>query len=149
MRVRLDDGTVAVADLINWEKDPSDEYIEDELGRMSFPDGKSVRSWRRVEREDIPEARDFREAWVDSGESIEHDMPKVRAIHMQRIREARNARFPALDAEYMRALGTGDAYSAATIEAKRQELRDLPAEVEKHVQAARTVDEVRAINPRV
>ena len=54
------------------------------------------------------------------------DMAKAREIHKKNIREAREKKFPALDLEFNKALETSADTSA--IVAKKQELRDAPAD---------------------
>ena len=72
----------------------------------------------------------FHMAWRHAGNGqIVVDMPAARALKMGRIRKERQRRFPSLDAEWMKAMGQGDSAMAATIEAKRQHLRDLPQTV--------------------
>ena len=89
-----------------------------------MPDGKALVPGP----EDHPVEHAFRGAWRHAGGGqIAVDLPKARKIKMGRIRAGRNSRFPALDAEWMKAMGQGDNTVAAAIEAKRQILRDLPS----------------------
>jgi hypothetical protein len=53
------------------------------------------------------------------------NMPKARAIHMDKIREARNVELAKKDIEYMRALEVGDG-SAKVIATQKKFLRDIP-----------------------
>lgn len=75
---------------------------------------------------DLPAERTFRNAWTSSGTRVTVDMPTARVIHLDRIRRVRNTRLNVLDKDWMRAVGQGDTVGAATIEAQRQALRDLP-----------------------
>ena len=61
--------------------------------------------------------------WKDSGARV--NMAKARGIHMDRIREMRDKELAKKDIEYMKALEANDG-SAATVAAKKQELRDIP-----------------------
>jgi len=54
------------------------------------------------------------------------DMAKAREIHKNNIRLARTEKFKELDVEFTKALETGT--STATIAAKKQALRDAPAD---------------------
>ena len=58
---------------------------------------------------------------------ININMSKARAIHMAEIRRVRNAELVKEDVTFMRAVEAGDADAQATIKAKKQTLRDLPA----------------------
>lgn len=55
------------------------------------------------------------------------NMAKARVIHMEVIREARNAELVARDITFMRAVEAGDTAAQATIAAEKQVLRDIPA----------------------
>ena len=55
------------------------------------------------------------------------DMTKARAIHLEEIRKVRNAELVKEDVTFMRAVEDGDTDAQATIKAKKQTLRDLPA----------------------
>ena len=54
-------------------------------------------------------------------------MPKARAIHLAEIRRVRNEELAKEDITFMRAVEDGDTDAQATIQAKKQTLRDLPA----------------------
>jgi hypothetical protein len=71
--------------------------------------------------------RTFRDAWRDSGGIIVH-MPTAREIWRDRLRRLRAIVFAILDDLYNRALETGDVAEQARIAAKRQALRDVPAD---------------------
>lgn len=82
------------------------------------------------ETADIPADRTFRDAWMrDTGAgrmAIAVDMAKARAIHMDRIREARRGTLAALDIAQMRAVGAGDVAAVRVVETQKQALRELP-----------------------
>tara|TARA_R100001594_G_scaffold55922_3_gene89648 strand:- start:3243 stop:3524 length:282 start_codon:yes stop_codon:yes gene_type:complete len=71
---------------------------------------------------------------------IKIDMAKAKEVHREKIRLARNDKFPALDVEYQKAQETGSDTSA--IVAKKQALRDAPAA--SAIDAATTPDELKA-----
>ena len=54
------------------------------------------------------------------------DMPKAKAIHKDKIREARVKKLAELDVDFQRALETGA--STTDIVTKKQALRDAPAD---------------------
>jgi hypothetical protein len=58
---------------------------------------------------------------------INVNMTKARVIHMDAIRVVRNAELVKEDVTFMRAVEDADTDAQATIKAKKQTLRDLPA----------------------
>ena len=95
---------------------------------------------------DVPTDRQFRDAWaisdVNSG-VIEVDMDKAREIYKDKLREARDAEWKALDAAMMRALEDGS--DKKKIIARKQELRD--ATDHPKIAAAKTPEDLLAIKP--
>ena len=74
--------------------------------------------------------RYFRDAvvWDDAEPSkCRCDMPKARAVHLEEIRKVRNAELVKEDVTFMRAVEAEDTDAQATIKAKKQTLRDIPA----------------------
>ena len=68
------------------------------------------------------------------------DMAKAREIHKTNIREARQSKFVELDVEFNKALEAGT--STTDIAAKRQALRDAPADSD--ITAASDTDALKA-----
>jgi hypothetical protein len=77
---------------------------------------------------DIPSDSYFRSVWEfgDDATPIKINMPKARGIHMDNIRQVRNAELAAKDITFMRAVEAGDTSAQATIGAEKQTLRDIP-----------------------
>lgn len=133
-----------------WSRPPTPENIDAEITKAStsFDEAKvPVKSWRLVALEEIPTDRTFRNALRDSGGKLEHDMGHARAIHRDRIREARAHRMAELDIAYMVASETGHPGSAVLegLRAEKQQLRDAPAD--PAIDAATTTDELKAVWP--
>jgi len=130
-----------------WKRDPSDLAILDELARTFPPqdlDGTprpQPIGFRRISDSELPADRTYREAWKDSGETIVHDMPRARVIHLSRVRVARAAKLDQLDRDWMRATGRGDKAGVLEAEDRRQLLRDLPASLD--VESAQTVEDLK------
>ncbi len=59
---------------------------------------------------------------------IKTDMAKARELHKDKIREERQPLLDALDIEFQKALETDDATKKAEVIAKKQALRDAPAD---------------------
>lgn len=111
--------------------------------RESFLDA-TILSFR--DPSDLPSYR-FRDCWRLSGDAIKVDMPLARAQRIAEIRRERNARFAALDAEWMRAMGQKRLAEADAIEAKRQALRDIPATCLTALVACTTPDALETYQP--
>lgn len=129
-----------------WVREPTLKAIDEEIARTSFgPNKPPVTGWRYLDESTVPADRTFRDAWVDDGRAIIHDMPKARDICLARLRLERNKKLDALDNDWMRASGQKDAAEADAVEAKRQELRDFPADIAAALAAAKDVEALKAI----
>lgn len=98
-----------------------------------------------VERTILPTSRAFRNAWRRSPGGVDVNMPAARTIHMDRIREVRNERLGELDRDWMKETGRGRQSEAAAIEAKREELRQVPQAFD--LSSATTPEELEALWP--
>lgn len=115
--------------------------IETSLLDGTFPElPKTASDVRIVEDADIPTDRTFRNAWRPD---FTIDMQKAREVVRSRIRHARTPILEALDKDYMRALEAGDTARCLEIVAKKQALRDAPAN--PAIEAAQTPDELKAL----
>ena len=56
------------------------------------------------------------------------DMAKAKELHKDKIRLAREEKFKELDVEFQRAIETNDTSTQASVAAKKQALRDAPAD---------------------
>jgi len=133
----LPDGAVWFSDG-TWVREADDKNIASEV-RRSMPDAVS---WRRITDDEIPSDRTYRDALVDSG-ALTHSIERAREIQRNILRHERAGEFPELDALWMRAIATGDTKAAADIEAKRQALRDAPAD--PRIDAAVSIAELTAV----
>ena len=107
------------------------------------PDGAT--KIRVIERTALPEKRTFRDAWVDDTDKAVTDRTKASAIHMDRIRESRNAELAKEDINFQRAIEADDASAKTAVATKKQTLRDLPATFD--LSGASTDDELDALWP--
>jgi len=73
------------------------------------------------------------------------DMTKAREIKRDMIRAERKPLLEQLDVEFMRAQEQGDQAKADEIAAKKQALRDAPAD--PVIESATTPDELKAVTP--
>jgi len=85
-------------------------------------------SCRECNETDLPNNRNFRDAWEATETAVRVNMPSARLIHMDRIRAVRNKEFDRLelDRHQLSAVASGDTFTASEIEAQKQVLRDLP-----------------------
>ena len=100
---------------------------------------------RVIDKTAIPEKRTFRNAWVDDTDKAVTDRSKASDIHMDRIRESRNAELAKEDINFQRAIEADDASAKAAVATKKQTLRDLPATFD--LSGASTDDELDALWP--
>ena len=70
------------------------------------------------------------------------DMAKAKELHKNNIRYARGEKFAELDVQFQRAIETNNTSEQASIAAKKQALRDAPAD--SGIDAATTTDELKA-----
>jgi hypothetical protein len=68
---------------------------------------------------------DFVEAWVRSGNQVVVDMVKARAVHMNKIRAARNVKLTSLDVPAIMAFEQGRVDDYGALVKQKQALRDL------------------------
>ena len=102
-------------------------------------------SWREVALSDIPNNREFRPAWVDSGLAIVEDMPRSRECHREKMRLVRLWKFEPFERAQRTALVNSDMVEAQRLEAKLQELSDVTAD--PRIEAAATPDELKLVWP--
>jgi hypothetical protein len=115
-----------------------------------------ARAWNRLPQEavnptviftaDLPQDRDFRNAWEHGGDKVRVNMDRAREIYFGRIRKARDAALMALDIETIKASGKGDTGALATVEAQKQLLRDLPEAIDLNV--AKSPEELKDLWPK-
>lgn len=139
--ISMNDDSVAIMQMVG------DSTPEAEIARWPEKERAKVISITPIDEADIPADRAFRNAWRISGDRIDHDMERARGIHMDRVRRSRNARLLAMDTETTVALGKSDAAAVADAEARKQRLRDIPQMLQPQIDAAETVDDLKAIWP--
>lgn len=128
-----------------WERAATLRNIENELDRTYENKPEQPVSYRVIQDGEIPTDRTFRDAWVDTGSKVTHDMKRARVIHLSRLRRDRNAKLDELDRDWMRASGQKNLPEMDSVETKRQALRDLPETLASVIEAATTVEELKTI----
>lgn len=138
------DGGVSVMTFVvhsprdGFRTEPTAENIEAAIAKGRLD---SV-SWRFITPDDLP-GREYRNAWVDAGDGVGHDMEKARDIHRHKLRAHRAPLLLALDVEYQRADESGDAQEKARVVAAKKRLRDLPSD--PRIEQAATVAELASV----
>ena len=74
-------------------------------------------------------------------------MSLATAERIAALRSERDARLKALDGPWMRAIGQGNTAEATAIEAKRQQLRDIPAVISADISAIASPDQLLSYSP--
>ena len=115
---------------------PSGELSIEEVAVNDVPTGIP---FRIVNDDEIPSDRTFRNAWKDD---LTVDIQKAKDIAHDKRREARSAEFTPLD---IKATIPSEAVAA---EAARQVIRDKYATMQTAIDAASTVDEIKAAMPQ-
>lgn len=124
-------------------QDVPDEQMERHIAEWNFHQRQGERyvSHSRVEANDLPADRTFRDAWTVVSGRVEHDMTKCKTIAHDRRRAAREAEFAPLDdALAKRIPGTDE----AAIEAQREAVRVKYADMQSAIDAAQTVAQIKA-----
>ncbi len=127
----------------------ADADFDTALGKWKAAHPNKYISHREMPNDVIPSDRTFRDAWADTTPelTIDIDMAKARAIHLERIRIKRNAELSKLDIQATKAQDIGDAETLTQIRTRKQELRDLPATLAPTLASAASVDALKAIQP--
>jgi len=118
------------------------ELVERKLA-VIFADRAAIRSWRFVAPAEIPTDRTYRNAWMDTGTSVQHDMTKARALHRNMLRNERVERMLVLDQEWMAATRANDRAAIVDIDRRKQELLDITDD--PRIDAATTTEELKQI----
>lgn len=123
------------------ERAATDEAINYEIAKSAWQH-KPV-SWRRIAFEDIPQTREYRDAWEDSGREIRHSMVKAREIHRGKLRRQRAPILAQMDVAYQRADEQNDKSGKRSVALDKQRLRDITAD--PRIESAQSLEELRKI----
>lgn len=99
---------------------------------------------RIVDTKDLPQDREFRDAWTIEGKI---DLAKAKEIWKRKIRIARNKKLEELDVKWAKAFERGDVKIAASYATEKQVLRDLTEREE--LTKAKSVEQLRKFWPSV
>jgi hypothetical protein len=123
---------------------PSGELPIDQVLAKDVPDAAKATA-EIVTVNDIPSDRTFRGAWIKNGKAIGHDMNKAKEIAHEKRRAARAKEFEPLDNIIAKQIPGNNAQQAETA---RQAIRDKYAAMQAEMDAATTVEELKALLPQ-
>lgn len=133
-----------------WMRPPTPENIERQILRwrqLDAPNPALRRAaplrWFVAKYEDVPVDREYRNAQVANGESVEHDMVKARELHRDKLRNERVERMLQLDNEWMAATRAKDQAAVDAVDAKKQVLLDITDD--PRIDAAATIEDLKQI----
>lgn len=113
------DGTVSIMHTLDGDG------IEAELAKWPAELRAEIVSHVEISQADIPQDRQFRNAWVLNNGKVEPDYNKSITLTEERLRFERNGKLEELDKEQLIAIGAGDEARRQEIEAEKQVYRDL------------------------
>jgi len=117
--------------------------------RVKFDEytGPLLLTCREIQLSDLPTDRYFRDAWEDDGTKIGVDLPKTRAIHINRIRIVRNQELEKESGSRFRQPPEIEALFTSARRAKLKTLRDIPQGVQAEMADKTSPEEIRALWP--
>lgn len=138
-----------------WVREPTGENLAYEVQQATVNDKDDAGNivitpkailFRVVDSSELPTEKIFRKAWLDDSIDIIVDMDKARSIRLEQIRIERMAVMPGLDIAWSVAMAKGDMEMAASVEGQRQALRDITQTLLPVINAATTIEELKAIS---
>jgi len=123
LAIKRSDGGVSI--MTFTDKNPDIEANIKKWESSVASRGLTAVSYRIVTEQDIPESREFRDAWEDSqeGEQIDISCTKAKDIQLTKLRTKRNSLLDLKDKEYVRALEQD--LDTQPIKEEKQMLRDI------------------------
>jgi len=129
--------------LVRAQQFPTHVNIGGELGEdATFIETGPIVSWRVVQPEDFPDA-DYKNAWIDDGQKISHDMVQARELFRQQVRKLRVAKFKVLDSLRAAAVRRNNTARIAELDAEADKWADAPAD--PRIEAAQSVEELKLL----
>jgi hypothetical protein len=144
------DGEISVCHPLISRDDPPGFTIEEAVARALSKDVPSTAiTVAVIEKMALPADRSFRAAWRQRGQGVSVDIASARDIHLARLRLERDAKLAATDGLMARATERGDAAERSKLAARRQALRDMPADAATALAAVETLEDLKAVRPAV
>lgn len=103
---------------------------------------------REVEDIDIPEDREFRNAWEVDADQIVINLIKAKDINLGRLRKERDGLLDAYDKLLARAIERGTEQEVSNLKTKKQQLRDA-TEPLKALTNPTSIDEIKQLTPNL
>lgn len=125
---------------------PNDAWVQEEIAKAApvweGALGKKPIRHRVITTAEVPGDRFYRNAWVEDGGAIVHDMERARAVHRMKLRAVVDALLRPLSYQFMTAATPVQAERVRAQAETLNALIDDPA-----IDAARTVEELKATWP--
>lgn len=107
---------------------PAQGVTKEQVMEKSIPEG--ALSVEIIEDFSVfPKDRAFRDSWQMNAGTVEEDLVKSKAIHLDRLREARNKKLDELDKGEIKFLGQSKQQELNDLRTEKQRLRDLPVSI--------------------
>lgn len=101
-----------------------------------------------IEKVQLPSSRRFRNAWVKDISGIKIDLPKSKEQVFVEVRRVRDKKLVETDGLMSRATDIGTIEEINTIKMQRQELRDLPQNLQLKLDGISTIEELEIQYPK-
>lgn len=121
----------------------TDEEYEQQVINRAIPEGVD---YVEIDDNDIPESREFRNAWKIQDNKIDFDLDKARDIQLERIRKAREPHLKELDTAYIVADEQEDDARKQEIKEAKQALRDITEPLK--ALEPESIEDIRAAFPQ-
>jgi len=126
-----------------WSRPASDANIFAEISRTFSGPVPQPTNWRKINEQDIPKDRTFRNALTDDGTKLHHPMEKCHPLHVEKLRRLRQPLLDQLDRDWQKANAKNDKTEVDKIETERQRLRDITKD--PRIETATTPEELKLI----
>lgn len=103
---------------------PKYEGSEEEFIKLHHLD--MAENWAKMDEIQLPNDRNYMQAWVLKDGKIEIDLKKAKERHIDLLREERDEKLKKFDVEFMRAMESGDQKWIDNVKDVKQRLRDMP-----------------------
>lgn len=125
----------------------ADAKVEiDRWTQSASPSWLPIAGYREIRPADLPSRR-FRNAWRHQAGTVAVDITQAREQILREVREQRNRKLAASDAERLRLMDSSGSGHAEKLSLYRQSLRDLPALVSEELQGLTTEQDLEAYRP--
>jgi len=134
---------ICVPALEDRREGETEEQHYERCAKKSVPEGS--KDIRVISREELPQSRSWRNAWVNDGKVISVDMPRAREVLRDKMRKERAKMLRRLDQEQLMGIVQGRDADVKQMETVKQVLRDVTED--PSIEAAQTPEELDKVWP--